>query len=137
MCSTNDSKNGSGAQTSIDNYIAESKANDSSKLNPPKYVPSLKHEQGRWGSPNPIKTQEEGQHLLDTGYKDGKEIYNVTDSGEVVKFMPDNSPDNGYHSYGVSGPRDIPPKILKQFEEDNKLTKPEINKLRKGKKKKK
>ena len=137
MCSTCNSKNGSTNQTSIDNYTAESKANENSNLKPPKYVPSLKHEQGRWGSPNPIKSQEEGQHLLDTGYKYGKEIYNVTDSGEVVKFMPDNSPENGYHSYGVSSPRDIPPNILKQFAKDNKLTQPEINKLRKGKKKKK
>ena len=71
------------------------------------------HEQGRRGSPNPIKSHEEGQHLLDTGYKYEKEIYNVTDSGKVVKFMPDNSPENGYHSYGISSPRDIPPNICK------------------------
>ena len=51
--------------------------------------------------------------------------------------MPDNSPENGYHSYGVSRPRDIPPNILKQFAKDNKLTQLEISKLRKEKKKKK
>ena len=48
---------------------------------PPLYMPSPKHDEG-WGSNNPIKTQEEGQRLLDSGYRDGKQIYNVTDSRE-------------------------------------------------------
>ncbi len=135
MCSTNDSYNGSGCQTTLDNYVSEQKAKENEKERPPKYMPSKKHEPGRWGSENPIKSEKEGQHLLETGYKDGKEIYNVTSSGIVVKFMPDNSPNNGYHSYGVRSPRDIPSSVIKQFEKDGILRKPEINKLRKGKKK--
>ncbi len=101
---------------------------------PPTYIPSPKHEEGHnWGSENPIKTQTEGQHLLDTGYRDGKQVYNVTDSGIIVKFQPDNTPQNGYHSYEVSKPRDIPASVLKKLLNDGKITRSQYNRLRKGK----
>ena len=102
--------------------------------NPPVYVPSPKHDDGGWGSNNPITTQEEGQRLLDTGYHDGKQVYNITSDGVIVKFQPDNTPKNGYHSYEVSKPRDIPAGILKQMLDDGKISRAEYNKIRKGKK---
>lgn len=136
MCSTSNSHQGSGKQITIDNYTAEQKSNEN-RLSPPKYVPSPKHDEGGWGSKNPIKTKTEGQYLLDTGYKDGKQVYNVTDSGIIVKFQPDNTPENGYHSYEVDNPRDIPNKIRKHMEKDGKISKSVSNKIRKGKKKKK
>ena len=101
----------------------------------PKYMPSQKHEPGHnFGSVNPIATQSEGQTLLDTGYHNGKQVYNITDSGKIVKFQPDNTPQNGYHSYEVSSPRDIPPSILKQMLNDGRISRSDYNKLRKGKK---
>ncbi|MBR6959169.1 MAG: hypothetical protein IKH76_01685, partial [Clostridiales bacterium] len=63
---------------------------------PPTYVPSPKHESGHnRGSENPIKSQSEGQQLLDTGYKDGRQVYNITEKGDIVKFQPDGTPNNG------------------------------------------
>ena len=62
--------------------------------NPPVYDLTLKHDKGGWGSNNPIKSQEEGQRLLDSGY----------------------------HSYEVSKPRDIPAGILKQMLSDGKIS---------------
>lgn len=101
----------------------------------PTYIPSPKHEPGHnWGSENPVKSQSEGQELLDTGYPDGRQFFNVTADGVIVKFQPDNSPENGYHSYKVSTPRDIPPAILKQMLRNGKITRAEYNKFRKGKK---
>ena len=101
----------------------------------PKYSPSPKHESGHnWGSVNPIKTQEEGQHLLNTGYTNGKQIYNVTSEGKIVKFQPDNTPQNGYHSYEVSKPKDIPITVLRKMLADSKITKSEYKKLSKGEK---
>ena len=103
---------------------------------PPQYNPSPKHEPGHnWRSENPIKSIEEGQNLLDTGYKDGKQIYNITKDGKIVKFQPDNSPVNGYHSYVVYGPPDVPPSILRHMLNDGKISKSEYKKLMKGKKK--
>lgn len=103
--------------------------------NAPSYIPTDKHDPKHgYGSPNPIKSKEEGQHLLDTGYKDGKQIYNITSDGDIVKFQPDNSPENGYHAYKVSTPRDIPTSVLKQMLKDGKITKAEYTKFRKGKK---
>ena len=100
----------------------------------PIYEPSPKHEKGGWGSNNPIKSKKEGQRLLDSGYHDGKQIYNITDNGTIVKFQPDNTPDNGYHSYEVSKPRDIPSNFLKQLLKDGKISRAEYNRIRKGKK---
>lgn len=71
-------------QTTIDNSALEQKVNELKVT--PKYVPTKKHDVGGFGSPNPVKTQKEGQKLLDTGYKDGKQIYNITDNGDIVKF---------------------------------------------------
>ena len=62
-------------------------------------------------------------------------MYNITDEGVAVKFQPDNSPNNGYHAYKVSSPRDIPPKVLKQMLDDGKISRAEYNKIIKGKKK--
>lgn len=142
MTSTNNSSlshgtNGS-PQSNIEEqlYSSQEAANETSAGNtaPPRYDPSPKHEPGHnWGSENPIKTQSEGQQLLDSGYKHGKQVYNKTDDGIIVKFQPDNSPGNGYHAYEVSKPRDIPSSVLKQMLSDGKITKSEYNKLRKGK----
>ena len=86
------------------------------------YAPSPKHEPGHnWGSENPIKTQEEGQELLDTGYSNGKQLYNVTEDGTIVKFQPDGTPDNGYHSYAIDSPSEIPTSILRQMLADGKI----------------
>lgn len=142
MAATNDSGQGHGTHGSPQQTIEEqiyplqvdANENAGKTGNPPVYDPSPKHDNGGWGSNNPIKTQEEGQHLLDTGYPDGKQIYNVTDSGVIVKFQPDNTPKNGYHSYEVSKPRDIPTGILKQMLNDGKISRAEYNKIRKGKK---
>ena len=70
---------------------------------------------------------------MDTGYKDGKQIYNITIDKKIVKFQPDNTPQNGYHAYEVYKPRDIPPRILKMMMNDGLINKAEYNKLRKGK----
>ncbi len=102
----------------------------------PVYAPSPKHEPGHnWGSENPIKSKEEGQRLLDTGYKDGKQFYNITDEGKIAKFQPDGSPNNGYHSYEVTSPLDIPPSVLKKMADDGKISNKDYKKYLKGKKK--
>ncbi len=142
MAATNNSGEGHGTNGSPQKtteellYPAQTEANenDVSSEHPPVYDPSPKHDKGGWGSNNPIKTQEEGQWLLDSGYPDGKQVYNVTDDGIIVKFQPDNTPNNGYHSYEVSKPRDIPARILKLMRDEGKITSTEYNKIRKGKK---
>ena len=119
-------------------YQSVAKENEQSngQTNPPQYIPSPKHDaEHGWGSADPIKSQEEGQKLLDTGYHSGKQIYNITDNGDIVKFQPDNTPANGHHAYKVSTLRDIPPKVLKQMLDDGKISKTEYNKIVKGKKK--
>ena len=124
-----------GSQTNLSEqtYPSQAAANESMKV-PPRYNPSPKHEPGsNWGSENPIRSQEEGQHLLDTGYHYGKQIYNVTSKGTVVKFQPDNTPGNGHHSYMVSKPRDIPSAVLKAMLKDGVISRPVYNRLRKGK----
>ena len=100
---------------------------------PPRYNPSPKHDprSGR-GSENPIKSNGEGQHLLDTGYRDGRQIYNVTSDGKLVKFQPDGSPDNGYHSYEVLGTPDVPPAILRQMVRDGRISRSDYKKFLKG-----
>ena len=101
----------------------------------PVYRPSKKHEKGHnFGSINPINDQSEGQELLDSGYLDGKQYYNITRERIIAKFQPDNTPENGYHSYEVSSPRDIPPSVLKRMYSDGKISRNEYNKFRKGKK---
>ncbi len=126
-------------QQSLDesNYTNKETQNEgeSSNMTPPKYVPSPKHESGHnWGSENPIKSISEGQSLLDTGYHDGRQVYNVTNEGVIVKFQPDGTPENGYHAYEVSKPRDIPISILKEMYNDGKISKTDYKKYMKGKK---
>lgn len=100
----------------------------------PTYAPSPKHEPGHnWGSENPIKTQEEGQRLLDTGYSNGKQIFNVTDDGTIVKFQPDGTPENGYHAYPIASPSEIPTSILRQMLRDGKISSHRYNEIRHGK----
>ncbi len=142
MAATNNSGEGHGTngapQETTEELVypaqAEANENGGNTEKPPMYDPSPKHDKGGWGSKNPIKTQEEGQQLLDSGYHDGKQVYNVSDNGTIVKFQPDNTPNNGYHSYEVSKPRDIPASILKQMLNDGKISKVEYTKMRKGKK---
>lgn len=140
MTATSDSGNGNGSKGSPQGTLEElgygDKVNKNEAKNsekPPKYAPSPKHKKGGWGSENPIKSQEEGQNLLDTGYKDGKQIYNVTSEGKIVKFQPDNTPENGYHAYEVKKSDDISAKVLKAMYKDGKISKSQYNKLRKGK----
>ena len=143
MASTSDSGNGHGSRGSKQKCFDELKyesenSNEQEENIPPKFVPSPKHEHGSGKiSENPIKSQEEGQKLLDTGYKDGKQIYNVTDDGTIVKFQPDNTPENGYHSYEVHSNEDISAKVLKALFKDGKISKNRYNKLIKGKDKRK
>ena len=100
----------------------------------PTYAPSPKHEPGHnWGNENPIRTQEEGQRLLDTGYSDGKQIYNVTDDGIIIKFQPDGTPENGYHPYAISEARDVPASVLRQMVRDGKISKSTASRARRGK----
>lgn len=142
MCSTSNSGEGHGSsgspQTSIEEYIYPNQVSINELLSdaiPPTYVPTRKHEPGsNWGSENPIKTQEEGQRLLDTGFREGKEVYNVTEDRKVVKFMPDNTPQNGYHAYEVSKPRDIPANVLRRMLEANLISRSEYSRLLRGKK---
>lgn len=142
MAATNNSGEGHGTngspQETLEEVIypaqAEANENDDASEKTPVYVPSPKHDKGGWGSNNPIKTQEEGQRLLETGYRSGRQIYNVTDNGVIIKYQPDNTPNNGYHSYEVSKPRDIPTSILKKMLEDGKLSRAEYSKIRRGKK---
>lgn len=143
MASTSDSGLGHGTngapQTTLEeqNYPNQIGANEkeSDVDIPPKYEPTAKHDPKHgYGSKNPIKSQEEGQKLIDTGYKNGKQIYNVTNEGKIVKFQPANNPSNGYHAYEVSKPRDIPASVLKKLRDDGKISKSTYNKLRKGKK---
>lgn len=140
MAATNDSGQGHGThgspQQTLDELLYPKKVdiNEDSVIydRPPLYVPSPKHEPGGWGSHNPIHSLEEGQQLLDSGYHDGKQIYNITSGNIIVKFQPDNTPNNGYHSYEVSKPRDIPSKVLKEMLEDGKLSRAQYNKIRRG-----
>lgn len=141
MAATHDSGLGYGSkghpQTSLEEniYAQQVNKNASNKSPSPIYHPSPKHDPSHnWGSENPIKTSKEGQYLLDTGYKQGRQIYNITVDGVIVKFQPDNSPDNGYHAYKVSSPRDIPASILKKLRDDGKISPSDYNKYRKGKK---
>lgn len=141
MCATNDAGLGHGTNGSPQgtleeqNYstiITENEAK-SNVLQPPQYKPSPKHDpKSGWGSKNPIKTNLEGQHLLETGVKHGKQIYNITSEGKLVKFQPDNTPENGYHAYEVTKPRDIPAAVLKEMLSQGKITRPQYTKLRKG-----
>lgn len=142
MASTENTRIGHGTgsvpQTSIEEqaYPEKSSEVEAAAANPPSptYVPSPKHNPGSgWGSENPITSAEEGQKLLETGYQQGRQIYNVTSRGEIVKFQPDGTPQNGYHSYRVSSPRDIPSAVLKQMLEDGLISKVQYNKLRRGK----
>ena len=126
-------------QTSIEEQIypneQEAIESDYSNTAPPKYAPSPKHDPSHgWGSDNPIKSDKEGQHLLDTGIHDGKQIYNVTNDGRIVKFQPDNTPSNGYHPYEVTKPKDIPPTVLKQLFEKGQISHSDYMKFLKGKK---
>lgn len=119
-------------------YPAQTATNEAAfmDIKPPVYVPSPKHEAGHnWGSENPIKSEKEGQYLLDTGYPHGKQIYNITENGKLVKFQPDGTPNNGYHAYEVFSPPDIPPSVLKSMAEDGKISRSDYRKFLKGKKK--
>lgn len=141
MTSTKDSGLGNGSsgrpQTSMDEgvYPKKQNQNENKDTSPSKYAPTSKHDPSSgYGSPNPIKSYQEGQHLLDTGIKDGKQIYNITNDGIIVKFQPDNTPNNGFHVYTVSKPRDIPSTVLKKLVIDGKISKSDYTRLRKGKK---
>jgi len=116
-------------------YIDKVETNENKEKKPPVYKPIRKHDPEhsfKNASVNPIKSKEEGQHLLDTGIMHGKQIYNVTEDGKIVKFQPDNTPENGYHAYEVSSLRDIPSKVLKELFNRGRISKVQYNKFRKG-----
>jgi len=101
----------------------------------PKYSPTSKHDKvSGYGSPDPIKSQVEGQRLLETGYKSGKQYYNITDEGKIVKFQPANTPEKEYHAYEVTSPRDIPPNILRKMRDEGKISPSDYKKFIKNKK---
>lgn len=95
-----------------------------------RYAPSPKHEKGGWGSLNPVKSKEEGERLLKTGYKEpgGKQIYNITEEGKIIVYQPDNT--GGYHCYEI---KKLPPKVLKIMRKDGKIRNNEFNEIRKNK----
>lgn len=100
----------------------------------PTYIPSPKHEPGYgWGSENPIASIAEGQRLLDSGYVSVRQVFNVTKDGDIVKFQPEGTPQNGYHAYKAMGPRDVPATVLRRKLNDGKKAKSTYNRLRKGK----
>lgn len=104
----------------------------------PTYDPSPKHDpKHSWNGAaiNPIRSHEEGQRLLDTGFKLGKQIYSITNRGEIVKFQADKSPKNGYHPYVVKSDDDIPPKVRRWLLKTGKISKARYNKIRKNKEK--
>lgn len=72
---------------------------------------------------------------LDTVFKLGKQIYNITERGEIVKFQPGKTPKNGFHPYGVKSDDDIPPKVSRWLLETGKISKARYNKIRKNKEK--
>ena len=144
MTSNRNSGNGHGSggapQTSLEEMYYEMEIDEIERTTdfdePSLYAPSPKHDEKHgWGSVNPIKSQLEGQMLLDEGFWEGRQVYNVTDEGKIVKFQPSGTSNNEYHSYEVSKPRDIPSSILKQLLNAGKITRSEYNKLRKGKRK--
>lgn len=129
---------GSVPQTTVEEQVYIEKATqaeaDATISPPPTYIPSPKHNPGSgWGSENPISSPTEGQHLLETGYRQGRQIYNVTSDGGIVKFQPDGTPQNGYHSYKVTSPRDIPSSVLKKMLEDGLISRAQYNRIRRGK----
>lgn len=142
MASTNNSGLGHGTkgspQKTIDELLYPNQVDSIESMGKdnisPIYEPSPKHDKGGWGTNNPIKSLEEGQQLLELGYHDGKQIYNITTDRVFVKFQPSNTTYNGYHSYEVFKTRDIPPRILKEMLKDGKISRAEYNKIRKGKK---
>ncbi len=106
---------------------------EAAKEKGPKYAPTRKHEAGGWGSPNPIKSQKEGQELLESGIQDGKQIYNVTKDGDIVKFQPDNTPQNGYHAYVVTDDKSISSSIAKKLFSAGKIDQKTYKKIIKNK----
>lgn len=143
MASTRDSKEGHGSIGSPQIMLeelrhaikAEKNAQTVMNFTQRKYQPSPKHKPPHnWGSKDPITSQTEGQTLLDTGYKAGRQIYNITKNGEIVKFQPTGTADNEYHAYEVTSYPDIPPEVLKKMYEDGKFSKAVYHKYLKGKK---
>ena len=98
----------------------------------PTYEPSPKHDPVRhWdgASINPIRSHKEGQHLLETGFKLGKQVYNITEHGEIVKFQPTNTPKNEYHSYGAEEKQSLPTPVLRWLRDRGAISRGEYTKL--------
>lgn len=98
----------------------------------PTYDPSPKHDpKHTWSgaSVNPIKTHAEGQRLLESGFKNGKQIYNITDDGEIVVFQPANTSNNAYHSYGTDNRANLPAPVLRWLLTSGHISKSDYNKL--------
>ena len=98
-----------------------------------KYVPNPKHNEKGWGSRNPIIEKGEGQDLIDKGTRDGKQIYNITPRGELVKYQPDNTPEKGYHPYEIYKNKDLPVSVIREWYKIGRISKAEYNRLIKGK----
>ena len=142
MASTNDSglghRSGGVPQTDIEEQAYPEKAAENEEAASdetlPRYVPSPKHNPvGGWGSSNPISSQNEGQRLIETGYRHGRQIFNITDRGELIKYQPDGTPQNGFHPYIIRGIPEIPVSILRQMLRNGDITKVQYNRFRKGK----
>lgn len=98
----------------------------------PTYVPSPKHDpKHTWSgaSVNPIKSHTEGQHLLETGFKLGRQIYNMTDGGDIVVFQPANTSNNAYHSYSTDNRVNLPTPVLRWLLASGRISKSDYNKL--------
>ena len=70
--------------------------------------------------------------LLDTGYSNGRQVFNVTEDGTLIKFQPDGTPENGYHAYSISSPSEIPTSILRQMVQDGKISRHRYNQIISG-----
>ncbi|WP_434339155.1 FG-GAP-like repeat-containing protein [Motilimonas cestriensis] len=93
-----------------------------------KYAPTDKHRKGGWGTEMDL-SDEVAQSVLDNSFQGGKQRYNYHE-GRVYEFQPDNQ--EGWHGYPVKGTK-VPPSIIKQLKERGDITKPQYNKLIKGK----
>jgi len=46
-----------------------------------------------------------------------------------VKFQPDGTPENGYHAYAITSPREIPTSILREMLRDGKISRSRYNRI--------
>jgi hypothetical protein len=94
-----------------------------------KYAPTKKHKENvGWGTEMDLDDKT-AQEVLNNSLQGGKQRYGVHD-GKVYEFQPDNT--GGWHGYPVKGNK-APSEVLREFLQRGDITKPQYNKLVKGK----